>query len=291
MILSADAIIAIAAASPNLHKLQLGDAALSTHPAIACAIVGGYCEHIEDIILRDRNSITCNRVRAEEVVSAYQSAVAAAGRRAGYKAFTSMKMLLVTVCWCTPASVWHALLSLFKHAELLHMVDQAMSNDAMVTAALSYLPDIRALSSDSLWPGTFADFMMATVPGTRRPVYVAVCHVVGHEHGACPGGGMPLLLSEHIDPNGIAGPTIYLQEGCGLFAAYRRSLSAERRAVMARWSKGDFMAGDEQESAVESALVQCDKPDSETGRRPCRHGHMYWTRSARPCRHKHCAQL
>ena len=117
--LSAKAIIGFASAAPNLKSLDVEDFELTCHPAIACAVLAGYCEHIHTVRMIGPTSCTAWRdVQPADVVAAYQSAAEATGHC--HRPFTQLRYLQLQVCWCTPPAVWHALLSLFRYAAHLH---------------------------------------------------------------------------------------------------------------------------------------------------------------------------
>ena len=208
---------------------------------MVCAIVGGYCEHIEDLSIDDAPRQVWTDVQAAEVVRAYQSATEAAGRSFGYTPYTQLRQLCVAMCWCAPA-VWHALLSLLKHAEQVRYVSHVASDDPLVVSALSYLPALTAVSSKCSWPQsviTFAErrfeqgwsnYALREPNHFRKPTLDLTDRVNEQE--------TDLQLS--------------LRPPSNLFAACQLSLSDGHRAVVARWAAGDFRAGDEQLTAAES---------------------------------------
>ena len=95
---------------------------------------------------------------------------------------TQLTALYVKMCWCTPPSVWHALLLLLRSAAHLHCVLRLLSNDPLVIAALGYLPCITALGTESLWPLSFATFTEAQSERSAvyRYSYLSHSAVSGH---------------------------------------------------------------------------------------------------------------
>ena len=253
--LSPDAVIAIASAAPGLVKINLHAVVLSCHPAVVCAIIGGYCEDIEDLTVTDDVWRHVWRdVQAADVVLAYQSAVRAQGRRIEYMPFTQLRHVRVEMCWCTPASVWHALLSLLRHAPKLHCVALLRSNDALAASALANLPSITTLTCESLWPASFATMVEQRCEQTDQYRYVA-CHKLKRGYGCCcPEGDVFELIDDPKDDDEDVRP-IPLQPHSDLFAAYQRSLTADQQAVLARWAAGDFQAGDGLITAADSPVV------------------------------------
>ena len=157
--LSAASLVASASAALLLATFALNGVEADCHPAVACAIVGGYCQQIENVSLAHRH--TWRQVQAVDVVGAYQSAVAAARRSDGYRPFTQLSQLCIPMCWCTPPSVWHALLSLMRHATRLHCIVKLASNDPLIVSALSYLPLVRVLGAGCLYPLSFARLLIS----------------------------------------------------------------------------------------------------------------------------------
>ena len=268
--LSAESVVAIAAAAPQLHELMLSFIQLKCHPAVACAIVGGYCEHIESITVDNDCTHVWSDVRAHDIVVSYQSAVAAAGRDGQYRPFTQLRYLYTEMCWCTPPSVWHALLSLLRWATLLSCVDLVASDDPLLICALSYLPSLRALSGCCMWPPSFATVIERRYALTGRYRYLASSAVSCSESDGCI--GQRYIELSDSDHDGL----VQLRARSSLFAAYQRSLRAEQQAVLARWARGDFQAGDEQLSGAENAAEPCDEPAcNPVGRRVCPHSHSF----------------
>ena len=63
------------------------------------------------IHVNDRSRHVWRDVQAEDVVGAYEWVAETAKRRGLYKPFPQLRKLDVVICWCTPPSMWHALLS------------------------------------------------------------------------------------------------------------------------------------------------------------------------------------
>ena len=213
---------------------------------------------------------------ASGVVGAYQSPVTAAGRSDVYRPFLRLNTVVATMCWrCTPPAVWHALLSLLRYASAIHCVSRVLTNDPLIVASLSHLPSIATLSSDCLWPASFATFIEQRNEETGQYRYLEE-PVMGYERHRCPGKEMMLELSDIAEGGDIGGPV--LLRTLGLFTAYQRSLTADLQAALARWVTGDFRDGDEQLSAAESASVQCDEEEGDADEQSCRHPHLFSTR-------------
>ena len=158
--MSAASVVAIAAAAPQLHSLNLICVELSCSSAVVCAIVGGYCERIVELSIGHWNSAhVWVNVRAADIVSAYQLAVTAAGRGVQYQPFTQLRELHTVMCWCKTPSVWHALLLLLKYAKHIRRLACMMSIDPLVISALAYLPSLRCVSLDCGWPRSVVDFI------------------------------------------------------------------------------------------------------------------------------------
>ena len=249
---SAVSLASVLSSTPALRAIELSHAELTCHPAVACALVGGYCRHIEEVSfvekkLQNLGSHGWSDVQAEEVVSAFQSAVAA---RASCQPFTSLRSARFQMCWCTPASVWHALLSLMKHAAHVRCVAEFASVDPLVVSSLSHLPSVSALSEHTRWPLSFAALMERRSKRSGRYRFVAADEVKGVALVGCPTDRSWLSLTD-----GEAEPTsIRLRPRARLLAAYQRSLSAEQQALLSRWSAAQFQPGDGQLSAAESEL-------------------------------------
>ena len=283
--LSAETVVALASASPQLRVFDLHTCELHCHPAVVIAIVGGYCEQIEGISIGDECRDRWKEVQAEDVVVAFRSAVAAAGRSDEYQPFTELRVLIVVICWCTPASVWHALLSLLKHANRVRRVTALPNNDPLVIAALGYLPSIAELGSSCLLPASFATFLEQRSARTGQYRYVASRVVGGKQHSKCPEcyGTEPTLdMCSGVVPVEDKRKPVLLRPRSDLFTAYQRSLSDKHQAVLARWAAGDFRAGDGRLSAVESPWERCTyvvipEPDVDD-HRLCAHTHLFYTR-------------
>ena len=199
------------------------------------------------------------QVQAADITSAYQSAVAAAGRRDdGYRPFTDLRLLRLSMgrCWPQrPPSLCHALLSLLRWASRLRLVARLSSTDQLLVPALSYLPSVTALSADCYWPPSFARFAERKCARTGQYKFLATPRVTGYDgmyRGLSFDHGEVLL--RECSTREEVGPRIVqlLQPTLMLFAAYQRSLSCEQQAVLARWAAGNLRPGDEQLRAVES---------------------------------------
>ena len=143
---SAETVAAIASAAPQLRVFSVRNAKVSCRHAVLCAIVGGYCEHIEELRIEDNQSHTWSDVQAADVMAAYQSAVAAAGRRSDYLPFLRLRHLFLWMYSSTSSSVWHAVLRLMSRAARLHSVVHLTGHDPLVVCALSHLPSLTALA-------------------------------------------------------------------------------------------------------------------------------------------------
>ena len=100
--LSAEAVAAIASSAPQLRVFDVEYCDLRCHPAVVCAMVGGYCEHIEEVSIHFTEGHNWNDVQAADILAAYQSAVAAAGRDDTIKPFTRLLRLKTEMCRCKP---------------------------------------------------------------------------------------------------------------------------------------------------------------------------------------------
>ena len=268
--LSAAAVLAIASAAPQLRTFSGSGLELSCHPAILCAIIGGCCEHIEEVSIDDVCCHVWRGVQAEDVAGAYQSAVAAAGRGSTYRPFTQLRRLRASMCWCTPASAWHALLSLLRWAVRLQGVAKMSSDDPLLICALSYLPSITELGADCLWPRSFAELMERKSEESGQYCFVTADELHGRETSKYHAPDATVELSDNAD--GDYGAAVSLRPHPSLIAAYQQSLSAEQQAVLARWARGDFHAGDDKQTAAEGVL----EPDelrliTPAGHRHCPH--------------------
>ena len=270
--LSAEAVVSITAAAPALRHLSIGEydsvSHLSCHSAVVCAIVGGYCEHIECVTVNDAIGHVWSTVQTADVVGAYQSAVAAAGRGDAYRPFVQLRHLHTEMCWCTPPAVWHALLSLMKYATHARCVARLASNDALVVSALAHLPSITSLTCESQWPASFATLMEQRSEQTGQYRFVACQQLTRDDWHSCPAD-----VFELTDTPNEGSDAIPLQPHSDLFAAYQRSLTADQQAVLARWAAGDFQAGDGLITAAESPSEQCDDAALPAAERRCAHPH------------------
>ena len=284
--LSAELVLAVTSASPQLREVSLDPCELTCHPAVILAIVGGCCEHIESIDVREAASHLWSNVQATDIRAAYQSAVATAGRGDGYKPFVRLRRLHATMCWCTPPSAWHALLSLLKWATRLQCVSRVASNDPLVIAGLSHPPSLSALGNRCLWPLSFSTFMGRWKKRANRYHYLTCGALSSGPDARCHALSTPFELTDAVDVVGqvtqSAHPTcLRLRPGTQLFRSFRRSLSNDHRDVLARWDMHNFCAGDDQLNAAESPL---DWPgeDSVDCRQACPHPHFFYSRRALP---------
>ena len=280
MKLSAAAVLAIASAAPQLRTFSGSGLELSCHPAILCAIIGGCCEHIEEVSIDDVCCHVWRGVQAEDVAGAYQSAVAAAGRGSTYRPFTQLRRLRASMCWCTPASAWHALLSLLRWAVRLQGVAKMSSDDPLLICALSYLPSITELGADCLWPRSFAELMERKSEESGQYCFVTADELCGRESGrqspccACSKHRVcddyrretGFELSGYAN-GGLWGDPVPLLPHSDLFAVYQRSLTDKQQAVLARWATGDFHAGDGQVSAAD-AVEMVEEEAASAGEHP-----------------------
>ena len=274
--LSADSILAIGSAMPNLKEFILSCCQLSCHPVIVAAIIGGCCERIESVDVGDRLLFDWTEVRAKDVVEAHRNGVAAAGRDEGCSSFTQLAQLRLDMCWCTPASVWYALLSLLKCAQV-ECVAALASNDPLVVAALSCIPSVSQLSSECLWPNEFATFMEQKDERTGRYRYLQSRRLSGAESSGCPGERAVFELSDSATDDSSDLRPVRLRPRSDLFTAFQRSLSDEQQAVLTRWAASDFRPDDEQLRGVEGperSEIMEDEGD-KVDHRHCPHPHDF----------------
>ena len=262
--LTAESVAAVASAARELHEFHVSDCELSCHPAVVCAIIGGYCEDIEDLHVDDTCCHMWKRVGAADLVEAYQTAMATAGQDDRYKPFVQLCHLRVRMCWCTPASVWHALLSSLRWAARLHHVEQLWSDDPLAICALGYLPSLSALSAQCLLPSSFGAFMQRTCKQTGRLRFVACRELVGWSGNKSCREWPVFELAESVDPSserhmlpmherrarGAMLPPVLLRPRSDLFPAFELSHRAHHKAVLARWARGSYRADDERLNAA-----------------------------------------
>ena len=215
-------------------------------------------------------------VQTADVVDAYQAAVVAAGRAGGYRPFTRLRYVRGSMCYCTPPSVWHALLLLMRHAVHLRSLAVLSTNDPLIAAALAHLPSITSLGADCLWPHSFATFIERRSMQTGHYLYVAPQPITRYPFSGCPG---PATSFELIDATHEKQQDrrVRLLPHSTLFTAYQRSLSAEQQAVLARWARGDFHVDDGRLSGAESAMER-DEDDPSRDPRQCPHPHFFYGR-------------
>ena len=269
-------MVAIAYAAPELQSLNLTSVELTCHPAIVCAIVAGYCEHIEDVHVDDTCQHVWKSVEASDVIGAYHSATAATARSGGYKPFTQLRHLLVTMCWCTPAPVWHALLSLTRHAVCLRAVNTISLDEPLAVSALSYLPSLTALSSHCLVPVPFGTFMQSM---SRRPLvqfrFVTCEELCGFTIDSPIRTWKVFELSDGVEQSAtrckvgqnfrqrlhraakgeMSAEPIILRPRSALFTAYQHTLDDSSQTPLARWASGDF---DEAPTQTPATSMQTD---------------------------------
>ena len=266
--LSCQSMSALASAAPQLRSIHAGPLEMSCHPAVACAILAGYCEHIEDVQLDDSCCHMWRDVRAVEVVEAFT--VAAARRSEAYAPFSQLSHLRLMMCWCTPASVWHALLSLLGHSKRLHCVKQLSTDQPLAIAALSCLPAITSVGSDCQFPPTFGSFIQQRGRRTKQYIFVSCDELVAKPVKHVPvQPAFELIESakrvvERLEPcvhrKPDSGPRkkqlppIALRPRSNLFTAFRRSLVQQEKLV--RWAEGNYQ--------VESAAAKADEADERT---------------------------
>ena len=270
---------AIAASAPQLHRINCTFIEPSCHPAVVCAIVGGYCEHIENISVGDSTIHTWHDAQAADILNAYQSAVTAARRVGDFKPFTRLRYLSMDMCWCTPPSVWHAALSLLKHASRLNGIGDLVSNDPLMVAAFAYLPCLTSLGGGCLWPELFATFMEQRCERTGDYRYVACHELCGEASSGYHTQGTGFAVVEGAVEGGTGQEAVRLRPAGGLFTAFQRSLSDQQQAILQRWASGDFRAGDEQLRGVASSVEPCEEDAVDAaGRRSCPHAHLFHAR-------------
>jgi len=254
--LSEASMAAIASAVPQLRTFDFSRCELSCHPAVVCAVLGGYCEHIERVSGRGKRRHEWRGVQAADIIAAYESAVASAGRGDGYRPFTQLRDLCIDMCWCTPPPVWHAFLSLLRHAAHLLCVAKLVSDDPLSFSALSYLPSLALLGSSCLWPLSFAQLMERRSELSGRYYYLASQEVGGEE---CVAPATLELTAEAVRQS------IRLRPNSDLFVALQRSLSADHQATLARWTAGNFHRSDAYLTAVNTNASKrqgCSRPQN-----------------------------
>ena len=261
--LSADSIVALASAAPLLHDFGLSAVQLTCHPSVVCAILGGYCEWIEDIYVDDTLSHLWRTVHPADVTDAYDCALVSAGRSSAYKPFTQLRKLHTTMCWCTPPAVWHALLSLLQHAKRLRHVHSFCNHDPLTVVALKYLPCLASLSPHCVLPSTFGAFVQRKSKQTGRHLFVACSELIGSQcrgnfgtrwqlpvhplelsDKESPAKGKTYELTDCAQKGRELLPSLLLRPRSGLFTRYQRSLGPTTEAVLARWAKRNFVAHD-----------------------------------------------
>ena len=271
--LSAGSVAAIASAALGLRQLDVS-CELSCHPAVVCAIVGGYCEHIEKVRIDQESHVEWSGVHVGDISGVYQSAVAAAGRGSGYRPFTRIRHLSLNMCWCTPPPVWHALLPMLRHATHLSCLCLFASHDPLIVAALAHLSSITSLSHNCQWPLSFATLMERRSERSGRYRYVTSRGLTDQFGPPCPGREPTLELIDFAVKGQWEG-YIGLRPHCSLFTAYQRSLSDEQQAVLARWTAGDFHTGDEQLRSADGPLTTHETHGQTAAERErfCPHSH------------------
>ena len=271
--MSEESVVAIVSAAPQLRVFDLSYVEPSCHPAVVCAIVGGYCEWIETMEIEDQSSHAWRDVQAADIVDSYQSAATNAGRSGVYKPFTQFRHLYAVMCWCTPAAVWHALLSLLRWATRLHCINRLASNDPLVVSALAPLPSITTLSGECLWPKSFIRLVRQRVEQSGSYRFLGSQRVSVDSTDRCPGQAT-LELSDAVEKGDEGLLPVLLRSHSDLLAAYQRSLSAEQQTVLARWARGDFQAGDERLMAAECAMARDEEKNGHG--KLCPHPHLSW---------------
>ena len=259
--LNTPAIFALSSAAPQLRTVCASPLELGCHPVVACAILAGHCEHIEDVHVEDSCQHMWRTVGAASVSGAFKAA--SAHRDNGYSPFVQLRHLRLAMCWCTPAAVWHALLSLMRHSNRLHYAKHIHVDQPLAIAALAYLPALTAFKAEGHFPTAFGDFVRQTSKRTGRLRFVACSELAG-THVECSRyfslglqpvlelGDSPKREIVRVVPSLLEKPDqsvqrepfppIVLRPHSNLFAAFSRSLGEEQQAEMARWASGDFEA-------------------------------------------------
>ena len=274
--LGAYTVESFAAAAPQLLQCELSGE-FTCHAAVLCAIVGAYCEHIEQLEVIDASAHMWSDASAEWVACEYEMATTEAGRGQGWKPFTRLRQFYACMCLCTPASVWHALLRLMTYAVHVHCVDIA-TVDPLIVSALSYLPHVFQLGSECMWPRSFTQFIAQPDERTGEHRYVSPKDVSGCRCYSCSPSGAQLSLSDGATDVDEDVEPVRLAPDNQLFAAYQRTLSAEQQAVLARWKAcEDFEEHDDKVSAAETRLMshrnnaRAYEPDKR-----CAHPHIFY---------------
>ena len=286
--LSAESMAAIASAAPQLRTFSANPLELSCHPAVVCVILGACCEHIKDVHVDDSCCHVWRDVQADVVVDAYQSAMAAARRKDGYAPFEQLQQLHVAMCWCTPPSVWHALLSLLKCATRLRFVKSLWSDEPLAICALKYLPSLTAFNANCHWPESFGVLMERRNQQTGRYRFVACRELTGYSVSRYSELWQPaFVLTSSVEKTvewrerpyhrrrpakeKHIGQPIVIRPYSQPFTAYQRSLASERQSALARWARGDFDA---------EGLVG----------EPCNSVQVQGTEAAAPVNHRVCTR-
>ena len=256
----AEFLLALAFAAPQLEYINLAGSELSCHPAVVCAILAACCQHIERINISDEIIHSWSSPQAADVVAAYQSAVVAAGRGAGYVPFTRLTQLKLDMCWCAHSSVYYALLSLLRHATRLHCLSLIAISDPLAVAGLNALPSLTTFSADCSFPKSFTDCVQRRDEESSEYCYVSAG--VLRQFKVTPVAKQLAILQLTEDRVVEKPPLVYarLRPRSQLFADYQRSLSAGQQAVLAKWEAGDYSttgaAGAAEERKSKSARAE-----------------------------------
>jgi hypothetical protein len=232
--MSAESMMVIGAAVPNVKRFGLHAAVLTCHPAVMCAIIGGLCADITHLTVNDECCHTWRNVEAEDMAASHRRALQAADRSPGYATFTQLSQLSVMMCWCTSPAAWHATMALFKSATKLKTVTSLASHDPLIIVSLAYLPFLSALgaeSADCLWANSFAMFMKRKSKRTVKSRYLAAKDVSGYARSGCPRDGSSFKLSQ-FTKDGEMGACVQVRPRSAIFPNYERTLSVEHQAVL-----------------------------------------------------------
>ena len=246
--LSAESMVHIAAAVPQLKFLDLADVQLSCHPAVIYAILAGYCAGAEYIDISNGVAHAWKQVTASEVVQAYQSAVTAAGRKADFVPFTRLNGALGRRCWGTAASVWVALVALVRNAPQLRCVAAIATDDPLIVAAVCSVPSLTLLGASCAWPRSFVDCLQLRDKASGQYRHVSSGDLTTSDMTASPALSSTFRLTHHAHVT-CFGPTQLkpnaLRDRAQLAKAYQQqSLSKEQQAALTKWAAAGPQSGE-----------------------------------------------
>ena len=245
--------------------------------------MGALCERICQLKINENCCYAWNDVHADENIAVYLLARGMAARGADYQPFTKLRNVQVQMCWCTPPAVWHALLSLMRHAVHMHGVARLTTTDPLAVCALSYLP-MCVLHPVCMWPQSFTDFLVDTPlsKSSRRRRYLASRCVTGTELTKCaPHTPSTLELMDELDAKELDSDKLpkplRLHRNSDVFRQYRQHFNTDvgLQQILQRWESGSFPAADDEMLAAQQRPVEC---AMEATKHP---GHTHCARSHR----------